>query len=308
MRGRGEGFPAELPEPRTAGEVAALALALEREAERRYLAFADRARGVASPEVISLLGRIAGEHGERAGRLGAGGAAAVRIPEAFWPQLFAEEETDLCDRPNLTPYKVLAFAVVQAQRGFMLYSYLAAAAQDPAARGSAEERAAEALLRAADLRKERRRAYRAERRSPAAEAYPPPALVESLADLIAAALVVEEALAERLARALPADPVLSFSLEATRRQVEELRRARGAAGQPGGALAETLGRLAQDGQTRGPEAKDRAELRRHLLAACEGAFTFYDAVHSAAADESVLLKAQELCEVALQRVKRLAAV
>ena len=313
MRGHGEGIPAELPQPRTAGEVAALALALEREAERRYLAFAEAAREVASPEVSSLLGEIAREHGERAGRLragvaqGGGGAAAVRIPEALWSQVFAEEESDVCDQAGLTPYKVLAFAVALAQRRFTLYSYLAAAAQDPDVRGSAEIRARDELLRAADLRVKRRGAYRVERRKPAAETYPPPALIDSLADLIAAALVVEEALARHLAEAMPTDPVLSFSLEATRRQVEELRRARGAAGRPGGALAEALARLTQAAATPGPRARDRAGLRRRLLTECEHAFTFYDAVASAAASEAVLLKAQDLCRVALERVKRLAA-
>ncbi len=307
MRGRGAGFLAELPGPRTAGEVAALALALEREAQRRYLAFAEDAREIASPEVGSLLGRIAAEHGERADRLGAGQDEPLRIPEATWSQLFAEEETVVCDRVGLTPYKVLASAVTLAQRSFTLYSYLAAAAQDPAARDSAVRRAADELMRAADLRRERRRAYRVERRSPAVEPYPPPALVETLADLIAAALVVEEALSQRLAEALGADPTLSSSLEATRRQVEYLQHARGAAGAAGGALAEALARLAQAVPTSEPQIEDKAGLRRRLLTECEYAFTFYDAVASAAVNEAVLLKAQDLCRVALERVKRLAA-
>ncbi len=307
MRGRGAGFLAELPGPRTAGEVAALALALEREAQRRFLTFAEDAREIASPEVGSLLGRIAAEHGERADRLGAVQAEPLRIPEATWSQLFAEEETVVCDRVGLTPYKVLAYAVALAQRSFLLYSYLAAAAQDPAARDSAVRRAADELMRAADLRKERRRAYRVERRSPAVEPYPPPALVETLADLIAAALVVEEALSQRLAEALGADPTLSSSLEATRRQVEDLQHARGAAGAAGGALAEALARLAQAVPTSEPQIEDKAGLRRRLLTECEYAFTFYDAVASAAVNEAVLLKAQDLCRVALERVKRLAA-
>lgn len=307
MRGRGAGFLAELPRPRTAGEVAALALALEREAERRYLAFAEDAREIALPEVGSLLDRIAAEHGEKAGRLGAGQAEPLRMPEATWSQLFAEEETVVCDRLGLTPYKVLAYAVALAQRSFTLYSYLAGAAQDSAARDSAERRAADELLRAADLRRERRRAYRVERRSPAVEPYPPPTLVETPADLIAAALVVEEALSHHLAEALESDPELSSSLEATRHQVEVLQRQRDAAGQPGGALAEALLRLAQAAPRGDPQAEDRAGPRRRLLRKCQYAFTFYDAVASAAASEAVLLKAQDLCRVALERVKRLAA-
>ena len=312
MRGRGEGFLAELPQPRTAGEVAALALALEREAERRYLAFAEEARGVASPEAAALLGALARDHGARAGRLRAGLAqggdeAAVQSPEALWPQVFAEEETAVCDRAGLTPYKVLAFAVALARRRFALYSYLAASAPDPEVRKSAELRAADELTRAAELRARRRGAYRAERRKPAAESYPPPALIDSPADLIAAALVVEDALARHLAEAMPALPVLSFSLEATRRQIAELQRARGAAGAPGGALVEALARLAEAAPIRARQTEDRADLRRRLLAECENAFTFYDAVAAAAASEAVLLQAQDLCRVALERVKRLAA-
>ena len=120
-------------------------------------------------------------------------------------------------------------------------------------------------------------------------------------------MVVEEALSQRLAEALEAVPELSSSLEATRHQVDVLQGERDAAGQPGGVLAEALVRLAQAAPTGDPQAEDRAGLRRRLLTECQYAFTFYDAVAGAAASEAVLLKAQDLCRVALERVKRLAA-
>ena len=310
MRGPENWLLAELPRPRTVHDMAAIAVAFEREAQRRYLAFAEETVGLARPQTVSLIRRIAGEHGGRAERLAGSGedeGAALALPGALWAEIFAEEESAVCDRAGVTPYKVLAFAVAAAQRGFALYSYLAAAATDPVLRESAEHRAAERLSRAAELRVERRRAYRAEGKGQMVLAIPPAALVGTLSDLSVAALFVEEALAEHLARFDGGDAVIAFCLGTTRRQVQDLQHQVSAAEPPGRPLVAALAELGPPVAMADPGDEIGGDARSHLLEDCKRAFTFYDRVAGMAAGEAVMLKAQELSQSALERVKALAA-
>jgi rubrerythrin len=80
----------------------------------------------------------------------------------------------------LTPYRALAIAVTNEERAFALYSYVAAAADDPAVARQAESLAREELAHAAELRVRRRRAYH--RAAPGA-APPVGTDIESLSDL-----------------------------------------------------------------------------------------------------------------------------
>lgn len=306
----GQGSLADLPEPRTLRDMAAIALALEAEAQRRHLAFAEVVEAIAPPEVLALLARLAGQHGARHKRLesdwatGEGTGGAAELPKTLIAQVSAEEEEAVCDRYRLTPYKLLAFDVAAAQRRFTLYSYLAAGARDADLRNLAEGYAADELALAAKLREERRHAYRVERRKPTAEGYPSPALVASPADLVAAALFVERALGEHLEEAGQAHPALLASLEATRLQIDELQRRERDTARPGGALAEELAGLRRPlPGAASPDRTDAQRLRR-LLADCERAFTFYDAVAGAAASAEVMLEAQVLSQLALERIKR----
>ncbi len=63
----------------------------------------------------------------------------------------------------LTPYRALALAVREAQRNFRAYAHVSALAQRADARRQAEGLAHSELVRAAALRRARRRAYHAER-------------------------------------------------------------------------------------------------------------------------------------------------
>ena len=291
----------DLPRPESAAGVAAIAQAVEKEAERRHRALAGRLRGLGSPEVASLLERLAGEHKARAGRFEADAAAGedetiAAIDLAALPRrIFSEDRLADCNLFDLTPYRVLAFAARLADRTFRLYSYLAASANDDL-RNYLERLAGEELSRAAQLRGERRRAYHVERRKPSVHAYPAADRVESLADLLAAALAIEAALAERLATARNGQSDLSSAWQATERRVGDLRRA--------SARAETPADLPHPERAGADADRDKATRLRRLLADCERAFTFYDAVASAPADEAVMLKAQDLSQAAVKRIRQ----
>ncbi len=312
MRDFGDISLANLPEPRSVEEVAAIAMAVEKAAERRYAAFGHDPGSLNSPAVAALLKDIGGEHKARASRLEETVSAEVlrdivpKRPTQLLPQLLSEHGTAACDRFSVTPYGALAFAVSLAQQTFTLYSYLAATADDKV-RDYAERLAGEELARAARLRVERRRAYHAERRQPKTEGYPAAPLVESQADLLAGALVIEGRLAQRLTEAGEKEPGLSSACEATRQRVEELRHASAQAGEPGGPMTEELAKFSSPAQTNAQTDRDRSKPSRHLLADCERAFTFYDAVASAPVDEAVMLQAQDLSQSALERIRQVHA-
>ena len=77
----------------------------------------------------------------------------------------AAEVADIGDSSLATPYAAWALAARQRQRGFVFWTYVIALAEDPLVRETAEELAREALSDGNQLRRERRLAWRAERKS-----------------------------------------------------------------------------------------------------------------------------------------------
>lgn len=313
MRNHGLMSLADLPEPRTVREVAAMALALEAEAQRRLAAFAAKVEAVARPEVQALLARLAGEHARRGDRLRSDWAgdeiegAVVKLPKTLLAQVFAEGDSAACLGHGLTSYRLLAFEVSAARRRFALYSYAAAAAQDPEVRDFAEVCAGKELALAAELRNDRRRAYRRDREALAAEAYPSPAQVKSLGDLVAAALFIEQELLRRLTEAEQSLAVSRSCLEATRNQVDDLRSLAREVGRPNATLAGLLTRPGGSPSSGGSEDRKGAMPFPRLLAECERAFAFYDSVVGEAANASTMLEAQALSQAAVERIKGVSA-
>jgi len=312
MPGLGDTSLADLPEPRSIEEIADFVVALDKAAEKRYSALSRELRALGSPEVADLLEELGGEHKDHAGRVAqraTGDEHRDVVPNDLapgLPRVLSEEAAADCDLLGLTPYRALALAVTLAQQSFQLYSYLAAA-KDVEVRDYAQQLASEQLSRAARLRVERRRAYHAERSQPKAAGYPAAPLVGSLADLLAAAVAIEERLAERLAKAGEQDSRLSSACRETRQRAERLRKSCEEAGEPSGPLAEELETFADSAQAIAQADRDRAAATRRLLAECERAFSFYDAVASAPADEAVMLQAQDLSQEAVERIRQVRA-
>jgi rubrerythrin len=174
----------EPPAPvRSLDELFALARALEDEAATRYAALAERMGGLGLPEVAEVFRTLAIEERGHAEQV-EGWARAVTGagPDPSWirwhpPETFDEEEARSIVSSSLaSAYRALSMAVRNEERAFALWSYIAAQAEDPAIQAAAERMAGEELRHAALLRRERRRAFHAERGQPVpATPRPPPA-------------------------------------------------------------------------------------------------------------------------------------
>ncbi len=299
-----------LPAPRSVEEAAAIALTVNREAERRCLGLARELRRYGSTGNAALLEELARTYQVRADQLKTQttGPMPPRLVieglEPLLPEIFAENGTAACDPFSLTPYRIFAAAVALAQSGFKLYSYLAATA-DEEVRDFAQRVALDELSRAARLRIKRRQAFRAERLEPHPETLPAAGLVETEGDLLAAALAIESRIAQLLSAAAEDEGGLSSLYRTTCQRVEELRLAGRQAGPPSAPMTERLAELFPRGQEDGT-AEQRAELPAgRLYAECQRAFTFYDAVTSAAPSEAGLLQAQDLSRAALERIQEI---
>ncbi|WP_109106157.1 ferritin family protein [Azospirillum sp. TSO35-2] len=153
----------------TADELLGIALALEEEAVRRYTQLAalmDRRGETGVAATFRAL--ILEEEGHAVAVRHWG--ASLGLPEAdpsrfVWrlPPDIAASWDELTDRTSLSPYQALSLAVLNEQRAFAFYSYIAAHAEAEPVRRNAESLAGEELRHAALLRRERRAAFRRER-------------------------------------------------------------------------------------------------------------------------------------------------
>jgi hypothetical protein len=97
-------------------------------------------------------------------------AACGKRPDAFdlcWPPIDLVPAAEIADIGNSSlssPYTAWALAARQRQRGFVFWTYVIALAEDPLVRKTAEQLAHEALSDGNLLRRERRLAWRADRK------------------------------------------------------------------------------------------------------------------------------------------------
>lgn len=143
-----------------------LAFAAEQSANEasRYVRAAETARARGARELAELLEILAKREPTDTG-LNDGDAERVR---KILPPILAEAdaamEEAMCSA-LLTPYRALALAVQEAQRNFRTFTHIAALAELADVRRQAEDLARNELVRAATLRRARRRAYHVERPS-----------------------------------------------------------------------------------------------------------------------------------------------
>jgi rubrerythrin len=177
----------EPPAPmRTLDEFFAVAHALEEEASARYAVLADQMRILDLPDVAAVFERLAVEERGHADKVeGWAGSVIGAAPDPAWirwqpPETFDEEEARAMATSSLaSAYRALSMAVRNEERAFALWTYIAAQAEDSAIQAAAERMAGEELHHAALLRRERRRAFHAERRhrdattAPATQRLPP---------------------------------------------------------------------------------------------------------------------------------------
>lgn len=184
-----------------------IANAIEREAAARYATLARIMEQRGEAEVAAAFRRMLEEeqaHIEAVERW----AQTLRqpLPDAAqfrWrlPPELSSSWDELAGSARLTPYRAFATAAYNEQRAFALYSYLAAAAEDPQVAAQAEQLALEELRHAALMRRWRREAYHRER--PRQRADPPTVSSSAQLDALlarheAAIAACHRAVAERL--------------------------------------------------------------------------------------------------------------
>jgi len=191
----------------TLGDLLGIALALEQEAVRRYNQLAGLMDQRGETDTAATFRALAAEergHVTAVDDWAHGlGLPSPDAPAFLWrlPPEIAASWDELTERTRLTPYQALSLAVVNEQRAFAFYSYIAAQAEEEPVRTHAETLAREELRHAALLRRERRKAFRRERsredRKPA-HADTPAELARLAAALLSAAASEHAALAARL--------------------------------------------------------------------------------------------------------------
>lgn len=159
-----------MPSPVESAEaLLSLACSLEKQAARRYTDLAARMRLRNEARLAALfdfLASIEEKHAaavtQRAEQV-IGATSLTDVPAQQVPENF---DAEAGESSLLTPYRALAIAVRNETRTFAFYSYLAATAPSEPVRRIAEELAKDELGHADLLRRERRKAYRAEKAAP----------------------------------------------------------------------------------------------------------------------------------------------
>ena len=160
---------------RSLSELYAIALDQAQRATHRYGAIATQPDERLSP-VRSVFEALATREQNRSGSLSAACLAACgKRPDASdlrWAPIDlvpAAEIADIKDSYLSTPYTAWVLAARHRQRAFVFWTYVIALAEDPLVRRTAETLAHEAMSDGSLLRRERRLAWRAERKIAADE-------------------------------------------------------------------------------------------------------------------------------------------
>lgn len=151
-------------------ELFALAHAMEQEAANRYGELAEHMRRQNKDELAAVFAELAAaerEHVDSVARWSQSRTGHAPDPATVrWqaPETFdSDAATEMQSSRLMTPYRALAMAVRNEERAFAFWSYLAAYAEMPAIKSAAESMAREELGHVATLRRQRRRAFHAER-------------------------------------------------------------------------------------------------------------------------------------------------
>ena len=213
---------------RSLSELYAIALDQAQRATHRYGAIATQMDERLSP-VRSVFEALATREQNRSGSLSAACLAACgKRPDASdlrWAPIDLVPAAEIADIKNSslsTPYTAWVLAARHRQRAFVFWTYVIALAEDPLVRLTAETLAHEALSDGSLLRRERRLAWRAERKiaadetmSAAADGTDEPAsaaLLESLLlkDIIAWSQGLTPAQRDQLTTMDPLPPAAAF--------------------------------------------------------------------------------------------------
>lgn len=145
---------------------------MESDALDRYSQLARRFRQGGAADLGEVFVRLCGIQTERVNALAHLATRQHEAPPVAAPSLGPIPDTFDAAAPEivpqsklLTPYRALAAVVRREERAFAFWTYVAAHAESANVRRAAEQMALEALQYAAILRRERRKAFHAQRRA-----------------------------------------------------------------------------------------------------------------------------------------------
>jgi hypothetical protein len=148
----------------------------------------------------------------------------------------------------------------------------------------------------------RRRAWGAERDAGRDEPHIDPAASNTLADLLAVASSAEHCLADNLAALADSHPELEKVGIAMREMLADIEARLDAAGKPGKDAARAIESIENYKRKTASISDDPDALLQRLYADSERCFALYDAVVTHTKDEAVMLAAQGLAELVLDRI------
>jgi rubrerythrin len=288
-------------------QLLAIALAAEHDAMARYSDISKHMRDSGNQELAEMFAQIAeleGDHAKEVEQIiqALGIKDLPEAPKISWQHPRVRDDRDRATSPGTSsPYLALAYAVNNEELAFRFYSYVAANTNDDEIRKFAEAFAKEELSHAAMFRERRRRAYHDQRLQVGGNTIAEPGQIQSLADLLAAAIQIEQGIHDLLVATTNIGIDVSDSVEKSSTLIRNL-------GQ------EMSDLLPDPGNTPDPagdnDAKEltftgEAGVRQAIAAAAEQAFMFYDTITDAAQNENIMLKAQQLSHFALDRIDSL---
>lgn len=278
------------PDVRDLGELAAIALTVEREAARRYRDLATRMTAQGNAPLAALFSHLANEeekHEERVQSWARGHnvmaapglSYAWTAPELSSEADYAEAGGDLL----ITPHSALVLAVHNEERAFAFFVQIAAKTPSQDVRDAAETMAKAELQHVTLLRLERRRAWRAAN----------PATTETAPTGLADAADYDQWQRSILTASAAVYRQVADGLDAHGQQTHA------------GVLRDLAAAMAGD-QTSRPAATGTVEdlLRQALQQAAKDVDIFFETIDKAT-DEATLRQAQVDAENALLRLNRI---
>ncbi len=231
------------------------------------------------------------------------------IPPVSWqdPNILSVYNEEARDPVYSSPYRALAFAVHNEEIAFSFYTHVAANTTDKEIREFAEVLAREELGHAALLRSERRRAYHNERVDSHTEPRLNPEIVTTKCDLLQCAVLIDECLAGQLAT-LDTTDVTEQLNTSIRHSLDDCKQQLASCHQQNSEIIASLDTLANYYKSLDLSHKPDAYKLSRLLSNCDHAFSFYDGVVENSRDEEIMLLAQKLTSLMLDRIALLKTV
>ena len=296
-------------EVRTTSDLMSIALHAEHEAVRRYIRLAEAMRSYGNQEAASIFERMVEEEQahedliEEWAKL-EGVELRTDIGPVVWkdPQVPTDYDNEAVNPEYSTPYRALAFAVHNEERAFHFYVYVAATTDNESVREYAETLAREELGHASLLRAMRRRAWHEEQEAGHEEPDIDPAIIHTLADLLAIAASAEHCLADNLTALVDKHPELAAFGTATHSVLADTEARLNTAGTPGKDVARAIESIENYKRKTAAMQDDPDALQHRLRSDCDRCFAFYDAVVTHASDEAVMLAAQQRSASMLERI------